>query len=131
MPTLWRTMLAILEEDPLAARPLSRRGGPTYGGEVDDDEGATTMDDETNRDQGRLRLQKPTFRGSSVGWGIAAFVWLTCVVSVVVRMATASGGTALVDVLILVALVVATAVCVTGTVATIRHPRPAPPVVDD
>jgi hypothetical protein len=109
---------------------LSRRGGSTYGGEVDDDEGTTTMDDETDRDQGRLRLQKPTFRGSSVGWGIAAVVWLSCVASVVVRMA-AEGGAALVDVLILVALLVATAVCVTGTVATIRHPRPAPPAVDD
>jgi len=89
------------------------------------------MDDETNRDKGRLRLQRPTFRGSSVGWGIAAVVWLSCVVSVVVRMATDDGGASLVDVLILVALIVATAVCVTGTVATIRHPRPAPPAVDD
>lgn len=89
------------------------------------------MDDETNRDRGRLRLQKPTFRGSSVGWGIAAVVWSSCVVGVVVRMVSGGGGVALVDVLILVALLVATAVCVTGTVATIRHPRPAPPAVDD
>lgn len=89
------------------------------------------MDDETNRDRGRLRLQRPTFRGSSVGWGISAVVWLSCVVSVVVRMATGDGGAAPVDVLILVALLVATAVCVTGTVATIRHPRPAPPAVDE
>ncbi|TWX36223.1 hypothetical protein ES689_12520 [Frigoribacterium sp. ACAM 257] len=126
-------MLPLLEGDLAGAdaAPLRRRGGSTYGGEVDDDEGTTTMDDETNRDQGRLRLQKPTFRGSSVGWGIAAVVWLTCVVSVVVRMATASGGPGLVDVMILVALLVATAFCVTGTVATIRHPRPAPPAVDD
>ena len=124
-------MHPLLEDDPARSAPLRRRGGPTYGGEVDDDEGTTTMDDETNRDQGRLRLQRPTFRGSSVGWGIAAVVWLSCVVSVVVRMATASAGPGLVDVLILVALLVATAFCVTGTVATIRHPRPAPPAVDD
>ena len=124
-------MLAVLQDDPAHTASLRRRGGPTYGGEVDDDEGTTTMDDETNRDQGRLRLQRPTFRGSSVGWGIAAVVWLSCVVSVVVRMATASAGPGLVDVLILVALLVATAFCVTGTVATIRHPRPAPPAVDD
>ncbi|TDT62645.1 hypothetical protein [Frigoribacterium sp. PhB116] len=89
------------------------------------------MDDETNRDQGRLRLQKPTFRGSSVGWGIAAVVWLTSAVSVVVAMATDSRGVAVGHVLFLVALLLATAVCVTGTVATIRHPRPAPPAVDD
>ncbi len=131
MPTAFRTMRPLLEDDPSRTAPLSRRGGPTYGGEVDDDEGTTTMDDETDRDRGRLRLRRPTFRGSSVGWGIAAVVWLSCVVSVVVRMATGEGGAALVDVLVLVALVVATAVCVTGTVATIRHPRPAPPAVDD
>jgi len=89
------------------------------------------MDDETNRDQGRLRLQRPTFRGSSVGWGIAAVVWLTSAVSVVVAMATDSRGVAVGHVLFLVALLLATAVCVTGTVATIRHPRPAPPAVDD
>ncbi|ROP78807.1 hypothetical protein EDF18_1463 [Frigoribacterium sp. PhB107] len=89
------------------------------------------MDDETNRDQGRLRVQKPTFRGSSVGWGIAAVVWLTSAVSVVVAMATDSRGVAVGHVLFLVALLLATAVCVTGTVATIRHPRPAPPAVDD
>ena len=125
-------MRPLLEDDPARIAPLRRRGGPTYGGEVDDDdEGTTTMDDETDRDQGRLRLQRPTFRGSSVGWGISSVVWLSCVVSVVVRMATGEGGAALVDVLVLVALVVATAVCVTGTVATIRHPRPAPPAVDD
>ena len=131
MPTAFRTMRPLLEDDPSRTAPLSRRGGPTYGGEVDDDEGTTTMDDETNRDQGRLRLQKPTFRGSSVGWGIAAVVWLTSAVSVVVAMATDSRGVAVGHVLFLVALLLATAVCVTGTVATIRHPRPAPPAVDD
>ena len=89
------------------------------------------MDDETNRDQGRLRLTRPTFRGSSVGWGISAVVWLTSAVSVVVAMATDSRGVAVGHVLFLVALLLATAVCVTGTVATIRHPRPAPPAVDD
>ena len=100
----------------------------TYGGRVDE-HGGVTMGEKTSRDQGRLRLQWPTFRGSSVGWGLAAVLWLSCAVPALIRVVH-FGGTSVGGFVLLAALVVASAVCVIGTVATLRHPRPAPPAVD-
>jgi len=87
------------------------------------------MDEDTEHPRGRLRLQRPTFRGSSVGWGIGAFFWLVCAVQALVGVVQ-NGGTSLVGVLVLAGLTILAAVCITGTVATIRHPRPAPPATD-
>jgi hypothetical protein len=87
------------------------------------------MDEKTTRERGRLRLQRPTFRGSSVGWGLASVLWLSCAVPAVVRVVH-FGGTSPGGAVLLAALVVASAVCVIGTVSTMRHPRPAPPAVD-
>lgn len=88
------------------------------------------MDDRKKaRDRGRLRLQRPTFRGSSVGWGLAAVLWLSCAVPALIRVLH-FGGTSVGGFMLMAALVVASAVCVIGTVATIRHPRPAPPAID-
>ena len=110
-------------------RALERHVTPTYGGGVEEHEGVTMDDRKKSRDQGRLRLQWPTFRGSSVGWGIAAVLWLSCAVPAVVRVVH-FGGTSPGGAVLLAALVVASAVCVIGTVSTMRHPRPAPPAVD-
>ncbi|KQM25920.1 hypothetical protein ASL10_10820 [Frigoribacterium sp. Leaf8] len=88
------------------------------------------MDEDTEQPRGRLRLQRPTFRGSSVGWGIGAFFWLVCAVQALVRVVQ-DGGTSVVGALVLVGLTALAVVCVIGTVATIRHPRPAPPATDD
>jgi hypothetical protein len=87
------------------------------------------MDENTEQGKGRLRLQRPTFRGSSVGWGIGAFFWLFCAVQSIVGVAQ-NGGTSVVGALVLTALVALAVVCIIGTVATIRHPRPAPPATD-
>jgi len=87
------------------------------------------MDEDTEQEKGRLRLQRPTFRGSSVGWGIGAFFWLLCAAQSIVRVVQ-DGGTSVLGALVLVALVALAAVCIIGTVATIRHPRPAPPATD-
>jgi len=87
------------------------------------------MDEDTEQGKGRLRLQRPTFRGSSVGWGIAAFFWLFCAVRNIVGVVQ-NGGTSVVGALVLAALVALAVVCIIGTVATIRHPRPAPPATD-
>ncbi|KQN41675.1 hypothetical protein [Frigoribacterium sp. Leaf44] len=88
------------------------------------------MDEDTEHPRGRLRLQRPTFRGSSVGWGIGAFFWLVCAVQALVGVVQ-NGGTSVVGALVLAGLTVLAAVCIIGTVATIRHPRPAPPATDD
>jgi hypothetical protein len=87
------------------------------------------MDGKTSREQGRLRLQWPTFRGSSVGWGIAAVVWLSCAIPAVVGIIR-DGGTSIGGGLLSAGLVIASVVCIIGTVATIRHPRKAPPATD-
>jgi hypothetical protein len=87
------------------------------------------MDENTEQGKGRLRLQRPTFRGSSVGWGIGAFFWLFCAVQSIVGVLQ-NGGTSVVGALVLIALVALAVVCIIGTVATIRHPRPAPPATD-
>ncbi|KQS22370.1 hypothetical protein ASG05_01905 [Frigoribacterium sp. Leaf186] len=107
---------------------LEPRTTSTYRGRANEHEGVTT-DEKTSHDQGRLRLQRPTFRGSSVGWGIAAVLWLSCAVPALIRVVH-FGGPSAGGFVLLAALVVASAVCVIGTVATIRHPRPAPPAVD-
>jgi hypothetical protein len=87
------------------------------------------MDEDAEQERGRLRLRWPTFRGSSVGWGIGAFFWLFSAVLNLVGVVQ-DGGTTAVGTLILAALVVLAVVCIMGTVATIRHPRPAPPATD-
>jgi len=87
------------------------------------------MHEDQEQQKGRLRLQRPTFRGSSVGWGIGAFVWLFCAIQNLVR-AVQDGGTSVVGALVLAALMAMAAVCIIGTVATIRHPRSAPPATD-
>jgi hypothetical protein len=87
------------------------------------------MDDEKPQDRGRLRLHRPTFRGSAVGWGISAVVWLSCFVGSGLGMMR-EGSPGVLGVLFLVALGLASGVCVTGTVSTIRHPRPGPPARD-
>lgn len=87
------------------------------------------MDENTDQRRGRLRLQRPTFSGSSVGWGIGAFFWLFCAVQTLVGVVQ-DGGTTFVGDLVLVALAALAVVCIIGTVATIRHPRPAPPATD-
>lgn len=84
------------------------------------------MDDDATERRGRLRLQWPTFRGSPVGWGIAAAAELAFVVMVVLAIARRGDGASVLDVVFVVALVAVFAVMVTGTVATIRHPRPGP-----
>jgi len=81
-------------------------------------------------DQGRLRLQWPTFRGSAVGWGILAVSQLLFIAAVVLNVVGSGEGWTVVDALLIAASVVVAAVFVTGTVATIRRPRPAPPAVD-
>lgn len=88
------------------------------------------MEKNGKEQRGRLRLQWPTFRGSSVGWGIGAVFWLSCVAQSL-YVAVRDGGTSVLGGLVIGALVIATAVCAVGTVATIRHPRPAPPATDD
>jgi hypothetical protein len=117
-------------ERTLRGRPqaLESRIAWTYGGGANEHEGVT-MDEKTSRDQGRLWLQWPTFRGSSVGWGISAVLWLSCTVPALIRVVH-FGGTSVGGFLFLAALVVASAVCIIGTLVTIRHPRPAPPAVD-
>jgi len=85
------------------------------------------MDEKTDGDRGRLRLHRPTFRGSAVGWGISAVCSLSWVVMVVIGVARDDRGTTVLDVLFVFALVISFAVCLTGTVSTIRHPRPGPP----
>jgi hypothetical protein len=87
------------------------------------------MDEDAEQERGRLRLQWPTFRGSSVGWGIGAFFWLSSAVLNLVRVVQ-DGGTSVVGALVLAALIVLAVVCIIGTAATIRHPRPAPPATD-
>jgi hypothetical protein len=101
----------------------------TYGGRVNEHEGVTMDDEKKSRDKGRLRLQRPTFRGSSIGWGLAAVLWLSCAVPALIRVVH-FGGTSAGGFVLLAALIVASAVCVIGTVATLRHPRPAPPASD-
>lgn len=117
-------------ERTLRGRPqaLESRLASTYVGRANEHEGVT-MDKEKSRDQGRLRLQWPTFRGSSVGWGLAAVLWLSCAVPALIRVVH-FGGTSVRGFVLLAAPVVASAVCVIGTVATIRHARPAPPAID-
>jgi len=83
------------------------------------------MTEKANEDRGRLRLQWPTFRGSPVRWGIAAAGWLLFAVSVLLTSLREQGPSWL-DALFLAVLIVLFAICVTGTVATIRHPRPTP-----
>ncbi|MET4053565.1 hypothetical protein ABID81_002943 [Frigoribacterium sp. PvP054] len=87
------------------------------------------MDDD-DRDRGRWRLQKPTFRGSAVGWGISAVVWSSCLAWALAGLVQGDGDVSVGPVLLVGALVVASAVCVAGTVSTVRHPRAAPPAED-
>lgn len=90
------------------------------------------MSDETNDtgDQERLRLQWPTFRGSAVGWGILAVSQVLFIAAVALSVVRSGEGWTVVSGLLIAASVVVAAVFVTGTVATIRRPRPAPPAVD-
>lgn len=114
------------------AELLESSATSTYGEEVDDDEGVSMDENEKKNgteQRGRLRLQWPTFRGSAVGWGIAAVFWLSCAAQSLVGIVR-DGGTSLLGGLVLGALVFVGVVCVVGTVATIRHPRPAPPATD-
>jgi len=82
-----------------------------------------------NEDRGRLRLQWPTFRGSPVRWGIAAAGWLLFAASVLLT-AMRGQGLSWPDGLFLAVLLALVAICVTGTVATVRHPRPTPTTED-
>jgi len=119
------------------ARPLfSGHGHPgpvvliestTYGGEADDKGEAVT--EEANEDRGRLRLQWPTFRGSPVRWGIAAAGWLLLAASILLTSVREQGLSWL-DALFLAVLLALFAICVMGTVSTIRHPRPTPTAED-
>lgn len=81
-------------------------------------------------DQGRLRLRWPTFRGSAVGWGILAVGQLAFIAAAALNVVGSGEGWTVVGGLLIAASVVVAAVFVTGTVATIRRPRPAPPAVD-
>ena len=87
------------------------------------------MTEKANEDRGRLRLQWPTFRGSPVRWGIAAAGWLLFAASVLLT-SLRKRGPSWVDALFLAVLIALFAICVTGTVATIRHPRPTPSAHD-
>ena len=95
----------------------------TYGGGADDEGEPVT--ERANEDRGRLRLQWPTFRGSPVRWGIAAAGWLLFAASVLLTSLRGQGPSWL-DALFLAVLLALFAICVTGTVSTIRHPRPTP-----
>jgi len=83
------------------------------------------MTERANDDRGQLRLQWPTFRGSPVRWGIAAAGWLLFAASILL---TSVQGQQLswLDVVFMAVLFALFAICVTGTVSTIRHPRPTP-----
>jgi len=95
----------------------------TYGGETDDKGEPVT--EKANEDRGRLRLQWPTFRGSPVRWGIGAAGWLLFVASILLTSILGQGLSWL-DALFLAVLLALFAIYVTGTVSTIRHPRPTP-----
>ncbi|KQO84049.1 hypothetical protein ASF17_00310 [Frigoribacterium sp. Leaf263] len=87
------------------------------------------MDENADQQKGRLRLHRPTFRGSSVGWGIAAVFWLSFAVQDLVGIVQ-GGGASVGGGLLLAATAALGVVCVIGTVATIRHPRKGPPATD-
>lgn len=62
-------------------------------------------------------------------WGIAAAGWLLFAASVLLT-SLREQGPSWVDALFLAVLIALVAICVTGTVATIRHPRPTPNTED-
>lgn len=81
-------------------------------------------DDRSSGERGRLRPAWPTFRGSSVGWGVLTVAWIVNAVVLVLGM-TENGWRAW-GVAVLVFLEAGSVVCVVGTVSTIRRPRPGP-----
>jgi len=85
--------------------------------------------EKANEHRGRLRLQWPTFRGFPVRWGIAAAGWLLFAASILLT-SLAGQGLSWLDALFLAALLALFAICITGTVSTIRHPRPTPTTKD-
>jgi len=87
------------------------------------------MTEKANEDKGQLRLQWPTFRGSPVRWGIAAAGWLLFAASILLTSVLGQGLSWL-DAVCLAVLIALFAICVTGTVSTIRHPRPTPAAED-
>jgi len=103
--------------------PLVVSKSATYGGGADDK--GEPMTEKANDDKGRLRLQWPTFRGSPVRWGIAAAGWLLFAASIL-HTSVLGQGLSWLDVVFLAVLIALFAICVTGTVSTIRHPRPTP-----
>jgi hypothetical protein len=110
-----------------ALGPLVLCESATYGGRADDK--GEAMAEKANEDRGRLRLQWPTFRGSPVRWGIAAAGWLLLAASILLTSVRTQGISWL-DALFLAVLIALFATCVTGTISTIRHPRPTPTAED-
>lgn len=81
-------------------------------------------DDRTDGERGRWRLAWPTFRGSSVGWGVLTVLWVVNALVLVSGMV--SEGWRAWGVAVLVFLALGAAVCVVGTISTIRRPRQGP-----
>jgi len=87
------------------------------------------MDDNTKTEpdsgeRGRLRLTWPTFRGSSIGWGIITVAFAVNVASCIWSLA--EGGVRPLGVLMTAFFVITTVVSLIGTISTARHPRPGP-----
>ena len=78
------------------------------------------------RSRGRLRLQRPTFRGSPVLWGVLAFPLFLHLVTAAVSLGRGEAPTPF-GIVFLVLVTVVFVVCLIGVVQTLRHPRPSRP----